>query len=138
MFHNEVQLGAVFANTLLELFEFGRSKFGLLELRFGDLGQLLPHVTIVCGFKSYELVLICSFEENLDKKAFGGPKGYAKETARCKALDVCSALKQKLIVPDLIISADTVCPHSFWTLRFSLRCQGIVSGSECVQRTEQS
>ena len=52
-----------------------------------------------------------SFAEDLDKQAHGGPSGYAKETARCKALDVRRSLRSKAIVPDLIISADTVSTH---------------------------
>ena len=48
------------------------------------------------------------FEEGLDKHAYGGAKGYAKETARCKAIDVAERLKQSGEMPALIISADTV------------------------------
>ena len=59
-----------------------------------------------------ESLLCIRFEEGLDKHAYGGAKGYAKETARCKALDVAERLKQSGDLPALIIGADTVMPIS--------------------------
>lgn len=65
--------------------------------------ELLRHI----GFKSLEIVP-SSFAEGLDKGAYGGAVGYAKETARCKALDVAKRLMEKGRAPNLIIGADTI------------------------------
>ena len=70
----------------------------------------------LCSLGLLQAFTPCSFEENLDKKAFGGPRGYAQETAKCKALDVKKALEALAIVPDLIISADTVFDPLYYTL----------------------
>lgn len=53
-------------------------------------------------------VLLARFAEGLEKGAYGGPAGYAKETARCKAIDVANSLHTQGRRPDLIIGADTV------------------------------
>lgn len=52
--------------------------------------------------------MCCRFAEGLDKLAYGGPAGYAKETARCKAIDVAESLQQQKKRPALIVGADTV------------------------------
>jgi len=59
------------------------------------------------GLKSLEIIP-SSFAEGLDKAAYGGAAGYAKETARCKALDVAKSLREKGRSPTLIIGADTI------------------------------
>ena len=75
--------------------------------------QLAPIVRLVTpdSVVLQNVHAITAFAEDLDKQAHGGPSGYAKETARCKALDVRRSLRSKAIVPDLIISADTVSTH---------------------------
>ena len=63
------------------------------------------------GIKHFEIVP-SKFAEGLAKDGFGGAAGYAKETARCKAVDVAT-LDWPEGRPDLIIGADTVSLSEF-------------------------
>ena len=66
------------------------------------------------------------FAEGLDKTAYGGAAGYAKQTARCKALDVAKSLREKGRRPSLIIGAghgkSTICQTAVqlpsWTRQY--------------------
>jgi predicted house-cleaning NTP pyrophosphatase (Maf/HAM1 superfamily) len=67
------------------------------------------HLSLPCPpyLALQDYTFACSFAEGLDKGAYGGAVGYAKETARCKALDVAKRLMEKGRAPNLIIGADT-------------------------------